>query len=163
SDCGASPGWAPARPRRWPPSSTTRNASARPRRSAGTSGWSRARTSRATAIGWGPSPARGRRGAAPRAPRRPGPPRGGRRPARAAVGPLVAEATWPAVRRSPTVRADCERVRRADPQRRKIALVATAHDLVRVMWALLKHGTTWEEGVAPAEEPKGAAPAIVNV
>jgi hypothetical protein len=27
---------------------------------------------------------------------------------------------------------------------------------VRVMWALLKHGTTWEERVAPADEPKGA-------
>jgi hypothetical protein len=43
-----------------------------------------------------------------------------------------------------------------DPQRKKIALVATAHYLVRVMWALLKQGTTWEEGVAAADEPKGA-------
>jgi hypothetical protein len=31
------------------------------------------------------------------------------------------------------------------------------------MWALLKHGTDWEEGVAPAEEPKGVAPAIASV
>jgi len=38
--------------------------------------------------------------------------------------------------------------------------VATAHYLVRVMWALLKRGTTWEERVAPADEPKGVAPAI---
>jgi hypothetical protein len=44
------------------------------------------------------------------------------------------------------------------PQRKKIALVATAHYLVRVMLALLKCGTVWEEGRAPADEPKGAAP-----
>jgi hypothetical protein len=47
-----------------------------------------------------------------------------------------------ALRRSPTVRAYIERVRRDDPQRKKITLVPTAHDLVRVMWALLKHGKT---------------------
>jgi transposase len=75
----------------------------------------------------------------------------------AVVRQLVAEATWQAVRRSPTVRAYFERVRRDDPQRKKIAPVATAHYLVRVMWALLEHGTTREEGVAPADEPKGAA------
>jgi hypothetical protein len=39
---------------------------------------------------------------------------------------------------------------RRDPQRTKIALVATAHDLVRVMWALLKRGTVWEEKLALA-------------
>ena len=61
------------------------------------------------------------------------------------------------MRRSPTVRAYFERVRRGDPQRKKIALVATAHYLVRVMWALLKRGTTWEEGLAPADEPKEVA------
>jgi transposase len=81
----------------------------------------------------------------------------------AVVRQLVAEATWQAVRRSPTVRASFERVRRGDPQRKKIALVATAHSLVRVMWALLKHGTDWEEGLAPAEEPKGAASAAAAI
>jgi hypothetical protein len=30
-------------------------------------------------------------------------------------------------------------------------LVATAHHLVRVMWALLKRGSTWEEDRALAE------------
>jgi transposase len=81
----------------------------------------------------------------------------------AVVRQLVAEATWQALRRSPTARAYFERVRRDDPQRKKIALVATAHDLVRVMWALLKHGTTWEESLAPADESKGAAPAVAIV
>ena len=61
------------------------------------------------------------------------------------VRQLVAEAAWQAQRRSPTVRAYFDRVQRGDPQRKKIALVATAHYLVRVMWALLKRGTVWEE------------------
>jgi transposase len=65
------------------------------------------------------------------------------------VRQLVAEAAWQAQRRSPTVRAYFERVQRDDPQRKKIALVATAHYLVRVMWAMLKRGTLWEEK-APA-------------
>ena len=78
----------------------------------------------------------------------------------AVVRQLVAEAAWQARRRSPTVRAYFERVQRGDPQRKKIALVATAHYLVRVMLALLKRGTTWEEGFAPADEPKGVARAV---
>ena len=81
----------------------------------------------------------------------------------AVVRQLLAEATWQAVRRSPTVRAYFERVRRDDPQRKKVALVATAHYLVRVMWALLKQGTTWEEGVATADEPNGVAPAVAAI
>lgn len=64
------------------------------------------------------------------------------------VRQLVAEAAWQAQRRSPTVRAYFECVQRGDPQRKKIALVATAHYLVQVMWALLKRGTVWEEKVA---------------
>ena len=78
----------------------------------------------------------------------------------AVVRQLVAEATWQALRRSPTVRAYFERVRRDDPQRKKIALVATAHYLVRVMWALLKRGTVWEEGLALANEPGEVAPEV---
>jgi transposase len=67
------------------------------------------------------------------------------------VRQLVAEAAWQAQRRAPTVRAYFERVQREDPQRKKIALVATAHYLVRVMWALLRHGTIWEEKLATAK------------
>ena len=66
------------------------------------------------------------------------------------VRQLVAEAAWQAIRRSPRVRAFYERTRRDDPRRQKIAPVATAHDLVRVMWAMLRHGTTWQEGAAEA-------------
>lgn len=66
------------------------------------------------------------------------------------VRQLVAEASWQVLRRSPTVRAFFERAQRDDPQRKKIALVATAHYLVRVMWAMLKRGTVWEENLALA-------------
>ena len=66
------------------------------------------------------------------------------------VRQLVAEAAWQAIRRSPTVRAFFERTHRDDPQRQKIALVATAHYLVRVMWAMMRHGTTWQESAAKA-------------
>jgi hypothetical protein len=58
--------------------------------------------------------------------------------------------------RSPTVSAEFERVQRCDPQRKKIALVATAHYLVRVMWAMRKRGTVWEEKLAMAKEPSAA-------
>jgi transposase len=67
------------------------------------------------------------------------------------VRQLVAEAAWQAQRRSPTVQAYFARVQRGDPQRKKIALVATAHYLVRVMWAMLKRGTVWEEKLALAK------------
>jgi transposase len=66
------------------------------------------------------------------------------------VRQLVAEAAWQALRRSPAVRAYFERAQRGDPQRKKIALVATAHYLVRVMWAMLKRGTLWDEKMALA-------------
>ena len=61
------------------------------------------------------------------------------------VRQLVAQAAWQAQRRSPTVQTYCERAQRDDPQRKKIALVATAHYLVRVMWAMLRRGTVWQE------------------
>jgi transposase len=66
------------------------------------------------------------------------------------VRQLLAEAAWQARRRSPTVRAFFDRVQGDDPQRQKIALVATAHYLVRVMWAMLRRGTAWQEDYARA-------------
>ena len=66
----------------------------------------------------------------------------------ATVRQMLTEAVWQAVRRSPTVRAYLERVQRGEPDRRKIAIVATAHYLVRVMWSMMKHGTLWQETVA---------------
>jgi len=56
---------------------------------------------------------------------------------------LLTEAAWQGVRRSPLIRAFYERVRREDPERRKIALVATAHYLLRAMMAMLRTGEVW--------------------
>src|SRR5262249_20876406 len=69
----------------------------------------------------------------------------------AVVRQLLAEAAWQARRRSPTGPAYFRRVQRGDPQRKKIALVATGHSLVRVRWGLLKHGTTGEENPGQAD------------
>jgi transposase len=65
---------------------------------------------------------------------------------------LLTEAVWQSVRRSPTVRAYLERVQRGDKARRKIAIVATAHYLVRVMWSMLKTGSEWKEQMPTGKE-----------
>ncbi len=66
----------------------------------------------------------------------------------ATVRHLLTEAVWQATRRSPTIKAYLERVQRGEKHRRKIAIVATAHYLIRVMWAMLKRGELWQESVA---------------
>ncbi len=58
---------------------------------------------------------------------------------------LVAEAAWMSIRLSPRVRGVFDRVTHGKPERRKIALVATAHYLLRVMLAMLKSGEVWRE------------------
>jgi transposase len=82
---------------------------------------------------------------------------------------LIAEAAWQARRRSPTVRAFFDRVQHGDPQRKKIAVVATGHYLVRVMWAMLKRGTAWQEKPAltkptpaPARQQQGVPVPLVS-
>lgn len=63
---------------------------------------------------------------------------------------LLTEAVWQATRRSPTIKAYLQRIMRDDPQRRKIAIVATAHYLIRVMWSMLKNNTLWKERLVAA-------------
>ena len=58
---------------------------------------------------------------------------------------LVTEAVWQGIRHSPTIKAYYERIHRDEKDRRKIAIVATSHYLVRVMWSMLKNGTLWKE------------------
>lgn len=58
---------------------------------------------------------------------------------------LAVEAARQGVRRSPRIRAYFERERRDNPKRRKIALVATAHYLLRVMLAMLRTGEVWRQ------------------
>lgn len=59
------------------------------------------------------------------------------------VRKLITEAAWQGVRRSPHLRKYFERIQGGDPQRKKIALVATAHHLLRVMHSMLRSGETW--------------------
>jgi len=57
----------------------------------------------------------------------------------------LVEAAWQGVYRSPTIRAYFQRVLHGRKERRKIALVATAHYLVRCMYAMLISGRPWRE------------------
>ena len=70
---------------------------------------------------------------------------------------LLCEAAWQAIRRSPSVRAYFERVSGGDPGRKKIALVAVAHKLARVMASMLRSGEAWRETPASAATAATAA------
>jgi len=61
------------------------------------------------------------------------------------VRKLLVEAAWQSVRRSPTIKAFYDRVTHNDPDRKKIAIVATAHYLTRVAVSMLKSGEVWRE------------------
>ena len=63
---------------------------------------------------------------------------------------LLVEAAWQSIRRSDDAREYFERIMRGDPDRKKIAVVATAHRLVRVMLAMLRSGQTcrWQKRAA---------------
>ena len=56
---------------------------------------------------------------------------------------LLVEAAWQTVRRCPRTRALFERLQKGNPQRKKIAIVAVAHHLARVMLAMLRTGEAW--------------------
>lgn len=58
---------------------------------------------------------------------------------------LLVEAAWQAIRRDERVRAYFERMTQGKPDRRKIAVVATAHYLLRCMLAMLQTGEAWRE------------------
>ena len=64
---------------------------------------------------------------------------------------LLTEAAWQGIRRSPHLRGYFERIGQGNRERRKIALVATAHHLVRVMVAMLRDGEPWREAETPAQ------------
>ncbi len=74
----------------------------------------------------------------------------------ATVRKLMTEEAWQGIQRSPEIRAYFERIQRADPNRKKIALVATAHWLVRVMLAMLRSGEV-SRFTRIARKPKPAA------
>jgi transposase len=57
---------------------------------------------------------------------------------------LLTEASWMAVRRCPETKVFFERVMAGKPERKKIALVAVAHRLVRIMGAMLRSGQAYQ-------------------
>ena len=71
----------------------------------------------------------------------------------ATVRKLITEATWHAIRLSPTIKTIFERIHRGDRERRKIALVATSHAIVRAMYAMLRDNQPWRETVPPKFAP----------
>jgi transposase len=80
----------------------------------------------------------------------------------AAVRKLLCEAAWRGIRKSPTLKAYFERVMRGDPDRKKIALVATAHHLTGVMGAMLRSGEVWRESRATTAAATTTAAAVVT-
>jgi transposase len=80
----------------------------------------------------------------------------------AVVRKFLCEAAWRGIRCSPTLRAYFDRVMRNDPDRKKIALVAAAHHLARIMGAMLRTGEVWRESERserpPISPPEDTAP-----
>ena len=58
---------------------------------------------------------------------------------------LMTEAAWQGIRHSHRLRAFYERVLHGDTGRRKIALVATAHHMLRIMLSMLQTGELWRD------------------
>jgi|GEM_PF-631161 len=63
----------------------------------------------------------------------------------ASVRQLVTEASWIGLHKSPTIRAYYDRIVGDKADRKKKALVATGHYLLRVMLSMLKTGEEWRE------------------
>jgi transposase len=79
------------------------------------------------------------------------------------VRKLLVEAAWQGIRRSSRLQAHYERIRQGKKERSKIALVATAHHLLRVMHALLGSGEVWREGPPEEKEVKRTAMAAAGM
>ena len=61
----------------------------------------------------------------------------------ATVRKLLVEAAWQVIRKCSAMRDYFDRVVNGKPERNKIAVVATAHKLLRCMLAMLRSGETW--------------------
>jgi len=57
---------------------------------------------------------------------------------------LITEAAWTAIKKCPAFKRFFERVMAGKADRRKIALIATAHRLIRVMGAMLRSGAAYD-------------------
>jgi transposase len=69
---------------------------------------------------------------------------------------LITEAAWMAIRGCPTFKRYFEQVRAGKPERKKIALVATAHRLIRVMGAMLRSGEAYDANHDGRNNDKGS-------
>jgi hypothetical protein len=63
---------------------------------------------------------------------------------------LLVEAAWQGIRRCDHIRSIYERFQRGDKDRKKIAVVATAHYLLRVMLSMLRTGEVWRHSETAA-------------
>jgi transposase len=61
------------------------------------------------------------------------------------VRKYITEAAWQVIRHSPAMRKRFEQWHWGRPERKKIALVAVGHHLLRCMLAMLQHGEAWRE------------------
>jgi transposase len=66
----------------------------------------------------------------------------------ATVRKYITEAAWQVVRRSPSMKARFAKWQNGRPERKKIAVVAVAHHLLRCMLAMLNTGEAWREAAA---------------
>jgi transposase len=73
----------------------------------------------------------------------------------ATVRKLLCEAAWQAVRYDPGMRSYFERLMHNDPDRKKIAIVAVAHRLARIMLAMLRSGETYRKEEKRVQVRKG--------
>ena len=74
----------------------------------------------------------------------------------AVVRRLLTEAAWQGIRRSPRIRDRFERFCGDQAKQRRIALVATSHYLLRVMFSMWRRGEAWNEAGGP-NDVKSAA------
>jgi transposase len=75
----------------------------------------------------------------------------------ATVRKLLVEATWQGIRKSPTLRAYYQRIVQGKKERKKIALVATAHHVLRIMESMLKSGEIWREDPPKEDQNRASA------
>jgi transposase len=61
------------------------------------------------------------------------------------VRKFITEAAWQVIRLSPSVRKRFDQWQHGRPERKKIALVAVGHHLLRCMLAMLRSGEAWRE------------------
>ena len=74
---------------------------------------------------------------------------------------LICEATWTAIKKDPTFKQFFEQVMGGKSERKKIALVATMHRMIKVMGAMLRSGQAYRKGVdasAPSPAPLRKTP-----